>query len=99
MMISQSYDVEANALYIKVSDEKVSSTAEVDNGTLVDLDAAGQVVGIEVIQPKRPWPLEEIIANFGLSSAVKRELRAYFPEAPQTNVPSPHVPSLRVAIA
>lgn len=98
-MIRQSLDMQADALYITLTDEPVANTTEVDSGTLVDLDAAGRVVGIEVIRPNRPWPLDEILARFDLTASQKRELRAYFPAAPQTSVPPAHEPSLRVAVA
>jgi uncharacterized protein YuzE len=58
------YDHEADALTIKLADGIVDRTVEVDSGTLVDLDAAGCVLTIEVIHPGRRWPLAEVLARF-----------------------------------
>ena len=96
-MISQSYDLDAGALYIRLADGQVARTAQVDNGTLVDLDAAGDVVGIEVILPARTWPLEEILGRFGVSEHDARELRAYF--SPPARLSQPVHPGPRVPVA
>lgn len=98
-MISQQYDMDANALYIElVAGQKAASTEEIDPGTLVDLDANGQVIGIEVIHPNRPWPLDEILDRFDIDPGDARQLRAYFPQAPRTAGPATHVMGLKVAV-
>jgi uncharacterized protein YuzE len=61
-----SYDDDADALYIAITDSPIARTRRFDEGTLVDLDESGQVVGIEVLRPARDWPLEEIEASFRL---------------------------------
>jgi uncharacterized protein YuzE len=84
-MISLQYDYSAAALYIELdAGPQATSTEQIDPGTLVDLDESGQVIGIEVIHPDRPWPLDEILDRFPVSDSDARELRAYFPLAPQT---------------
>ncbi len=67
----------SEALYIKLTDEPVSRTAEVDSGTLVDLDRLGRIVGIEVVRPNRTWPLAEIAAEYSIDSHVKHMLELY----------------------
>ena len=96
-MISQSYDLDAGALYIELAARQAACTEQVDAGTLVDLDSAGNVVGIEVIHPDRAWPLEEILSGFPISQEDARELRAYFPYPTQI-VPPVH-PAARVPVA
>ncbi len=96
-MISQSYDLDAGALYIELAGREVARTVQVDPGTLVDLDQAGAVVGIEVIQPERSWPLEEILSRFAVAQQDARELRAFFPY-PAAIVPPAH-PAARVPVA
>lgn len=81
-MIYQDYDLDADALYVRLSSGTVASTVEVDSGTLADLDHDGALVGIEIIRPHRIWPLDEIITRFGVSGLAERELRAYFPQPP-----------------
>ena len=79
-VISQIHDLDADAMYIHLADHAIARTAEVDDGTMVDLDPAGQVIGIEVIGRGRSWPLEAIIERFGIGEDDARHLRAYFPE-------------------
>jgi uncharacterized protein YuzE len=96
-MISQSYDLDAGALYIELADCQVTRTEQVDPGTLVDLDAEGNVIGIEVINPERLWPLAEILRRFTVGKEDMRELQAYFSH-PVTIVPPEHPPA-RVPVA
>jgi uncharacterized protein YuzE len=91
-MIQQSYDLDADALYIRLTSRKVARTAEIDAGTLVNLDADGRIVGIEVLQPTRKWPLDEILVRFGASEEDSKQLRAYFPYPAQL-VPPEHAAS------
>src|SRR5262249_13804783 len=72
--------------HIELADGQAARTVQIHNGTLVDLDPAGNVVGIEVIQPARTWPLDEILARFDVSDGDAQELRAYF-EHPAQLVP------------
>ncbi len=98
-MISLSYDLDAGALYIKVDGErgKVARTVEIDTGTLVDLDASGRIAGIEVIQPARSWPLDEILGRFSVGDDDERELRAYFAQPTQRRQPEHPAQGVRVA--
>jgi uncharacterized protein YuzE len=99
-MIRQSYDLDADALYIKVTGGKAARTVEIDTGTLVDLDAAGAVVGIEVISPQRSWPVEEILARFKMSTEDVAQLRAYFAgPAGTAQLKPPAHPATRVPVA
>lgn len=72
------FDEEANALVIHLTDDDgfVSRTEEIDSGTLVDLDAAGNLVGIEVINPVREWPLHEITRRFSIPSDERQMLES-----------------------
>jgi len=97
-MISQAYDLDAQALYIKVSDHPVARTAEIDTGTLVDVDAAGDVVGIEVLNFARCWPLTEILDRFHVAPEDAAQLRAYFSHPAQLTVPEHPAPRVLVSI-
>ena len=47
------YDPEADALYIKLSEEPVIDTEEKEPGIMVDYDKNRQVVGLEVLRLSR----------------------------------------------
>jgi uncharacterized protein YuzE len=85
------HDLDADALYITLTDTKIVRTVEIDEGTMVDVDAVGRVVGIEVISPQRIWPLQEILRRFKLDDADATLLRATFEPATsvQQGAPSP----------
>lgn len=53
-MISTTYDPEADALYVRVAPKgtKIAETREIEPGVMIDLDAGGRVVGIEVLGVK-----------------------------------------------
>jgi uncharacterized protein YuzE len=42
-------DKEANAMYIEVSDEKFAKNKKIDDETILDLDADGKIIGIELL--------------------------------------------------
>ena len=48
-----SYDPEANALYVKFSDDKIERTEELKPGIILDFDSRGHVVGIEMLDAKQ----------------------------------------------
>ena len=43
------FDREANALYIRFSDDKIEETSEVRPGVMLDYDAKGRIVGLEIL--------------------------------------------------
>lgn len=63
----QAYDATADALYVTLADGEVARTVEIAEGTNVDLDAAGSLLGIEVLRPNRPWPLAAILRTHHIS--------------------------------
>lgn len=79
-----SYDLQANALYLGLAPEKAATTHQVDEGTLVDVDTNGRIVGIEVINPDRDWPLDQICDTYGLEPQQRQLAEALRPEPPAT---------------
>lgn len=69
------YDQEADALMISLRDGIVARSEEIDNGTILDLNERGELLGIEVIRPARRWPLAEILANHRISESDSQTLR------------------------
>jgi uncharacterized protein YuzE len=93
------YDLNVGALYIRLSDEAVAQSREVDDNASVDLDRTGGLVGIEVVSTSHPWPLDAILGAYEVPDGEAAQLRAYFQmqgcglEAPQVSAkPIPAVP-------
>lgn len=53
-----SIDAEAEALYLRLREGKVGSSKEVWDGVILDLDEAGEVLGVEILWLSRRMPLE-----------------------------------------
>jgi uncharacterized protein YuzE len=92
------YDLTVGALYIKLSHAEIARTVEAGDNAAVDLDAAGGVVGIEVIAAAHPWPLEEILASYAIPADEVAQVRNYFgsrgtssasQEAPKISIAEP----------
>lgn len=43
------YDIIADAVYVKVSNEKIAKTLKMEDRFLVDINKKGKVVGIEIL--------------------------------------------------
>jgi uncharacterized protein YuzE len=63
------YDPEADALEVRLSQKPVARTVSVTDLHMVDLDAEGRPVAIEILVPNDPR-LDEIAAEFGLDDQV-----------------------------
>jgi uncharacterized protein YuzE len=68
-------DEKTDALYIYLSDGRPAATRQIAQGTVVDLDADGNLIGIEVICMHRAWPVEEILRASPVSEADETRLR------------------------
>jgi uncharacterized protein YuzE len=69
------YDQQADALYVELDDAPVIRTVHIDRGTLVDLNAQGHLIGVELIRSARPWPLAMILNRFPVDPTSARILR------------------------
>ncbi len=81
------YDLDVGALYIRLTGQPIARTAEFGGNANVDLDEAGQVVGIEVVSAAHRWPLADILAVHDLDAADRAQLRAYFGVLPEGEAP------------
>lgn len=70
------YDLDVHALYVTITSAPVGRAIPVDDLTNVDVDADGNLVGIEVLDYGRWWPLDAIISRFGVSEPHVACLRA-----------------------
>ena len=43
------YDKEVDALYIRIQEVEVARTVEVEEGTNLDFDADGKLIGVEIL--------------------------------------------------
>jgi len=68
-------DEKTDALYIYLDDRRPAATRQVEQGTIVDLDANGHLIGIEVICRHRAWPVEAILGSYPVSEADETRLR------------------------
>jgi uncharacterized protein YuzE len=51
------FDPQADAAYLEISDAEVETTRQIEPGIMVDYDATGHIVGIEVLAiSKRTFP-------------------------------------------
>ena len=55
-----SYDKEADAAYIKLSDEQPLAAIEAGDGINIDLTADKHIVGIEILDASKKIPLETL---------------------------------------
>lgn len=66
---------EEDVLYVEVKTGTSSRQELIDNGTVVDLDENGQLLGIEIVSPQSDWPAEEVIDRFRLQTEEAEYLR------------------------
>ena len=43
------FDKEADAVYIEISEEEFKTNKKMDNETIIDLDKNGKIIGIELL--------------------------------------------------
>jgi len=72
------YDLNVGALYIRLSGEPVAQTDEVEGSAAVDVDAAGRVVGIEILTEPARRALATILESYQVDPVAAVQLRAYF---------------------
>jgi uncharacterized protein YuzE len=54
------YDKEIDAAYIRLSDENPSGVIEISEGINVDTTDAGEIVGIEILDASKKFPLKSL---------------------------------------
>jgi len=73
------YDAGAGAVYVELAEGEHGRTVAVDEGTNVDLDSGGRLLGIEVLAPGTPWPLAEIMRRWEIGSEDATMLMRLYP--------------------
>ena len=54
------YDKEVDALYIRLQEKHVSRTVEIVEGLNLDLDENGKLIGLEVLDATKRYPLTDV---------------------------------------
>ena len=54
------YDEKSDAIYIRLDDSKIIDSQEVEPGIILDFNADGQVVGVEILRVKKRVPLANL---------------------------------------
>jgi uncharacterized protein YuzE len=62
MSVRLHYDPAVDAAYIRFSEEAVMESEEVSPGLIIDFDAEGRLVALEVLQAGRRLPKDALIA-------------------------------------
>lgn len=68
MSIIARYDADADALYVTLRHGVRSRAVEIDEATYVDIDAAGQALGLEFLYPAMGMSLDAAVSRFQLHS-------------------------------
>ena len=50
------YDKDADAMYVELTDKKFSKCKEIDRNTILDFDEDGNVIGIELLFVSKRFP-------------------------------------------
>lgn len=75
------YDIVADAVYMNVSDGKVARTLEMEDKLLVDVDAQGKIVGIEILDAGRQEQMIKSLAdNVSKGLGIPVEIKQSTPE-------------------
>jgi uncharacterized protein YuzE len=69
-MITMSLDTALNVAYIELTDEPVAETVALNPNVNVDLDAAGTVVGVELLSLAADLPVADLLTRFTLPPMV-----------------------------
>jgi uncharacterized protein YuzE len=63
------YDPESDILYIKLRDERVKETVDLDDDVFADIDENGEIVGIEIWQARKNI-FSELLKFFDMAKKV-----------------------------
>jgi uncharacterized protein YuzE len=74
--MSWTFDADSQSLYIRLTDHQIAEQDEMPDGTVVDLDAEGEAVGIEVLRTWAPWDLAAVAERLRLSDETVQYLQS-----------------------
>lgn len=53
-------DLESDALYFRLSEDEIEESEEVSKGIIIDYSKAGKVIGVEILNVKEKFTLDEL---------------------------------------
>lgn len=56
------YDAEEDILYLRLREVPISNSEDIEPGVMVDLDDAGQIIGVEVLDASERLDLRQFVA-------------------------------------
>ena len=62
MKVELKYDPDADAAYLRLSASAIIESEEVAPGVILDYDAEGHIVGLEVLHAKRHLAIDTLVA-------------------------------------
>ena len=63
------FDKEADAVYIELSNGKFASNKKIDENTIIDLDKDGKILGIELLNVSKRIP-KDFLSNISVENLV-----------------------------
>lgn len=54
-------DLESDTLYFRISEDPIEESEEINKGLIVDYDVSGKVVGIEILNVKEKFKIEDLM--------------------------------------
>ena len=67
-------DLESDALYFRISEDVIEESEEINKGLIVDYGANGKVVGVEILNVKNKFKLEDLTGlKLEIPTVVKSE--------------------------
>lgn len=55
------FDQEADALYVQIHEDYVAHVKEIEEGVIVDFDRDRKIIGIEILDVTKRFPLEDLV--------------------------------------
>jgi len=55
------FDQEADALYVQIHEAYVAHVKEIEEGVIVDFDRDRKIIGIEILDVTKRFPLEDLV--------------------------------------
>jgi uncharacterized protein YuzE len=68
-MMKMTYDPDVDALYIELRDEAIAESVDLEEGVTLDLDASGQIIGIEILDVRHRIDVEAMTTSMASAAS------------------------------